>query len=192
MNEATKAWKRRRHDPRYADWIAGRAVDIGCGNDPISSDMYPGIKSIRHYDKILGDKDAEKVPELERAAFDCVHSSHCLEHLKKPFVALLHWCDLLVPGGILIVTVPDEDLYEHGIWPSRFNGDHKTSWTVFKLSSSMPASVNVLDVLSKLAAERSVALLSIARIEEFYDWGSSKDQTLGDAECAIEFALRRL
>lgn len=53
------------------------------------------------------------------------------------------------PGGHLVVTAPDEDLCEHGPWPSRFNGDHKWSFTIHKPQSPLPTRVDVLD-LSRL------------------------------------------
>ena len=50
--------------------------------------------------------------------FDFVFSSHCLEHMQDPVKcpSLRDWWQLVRPGGVLIVIVPDEDLYEQGIF----------------------------------------------------------------------------
>ena len=42
---------------------------------------------------------------------------------------------MLEPGGHLIVTVPDEDLYEQGHFPSDYNRDHKWTFTIHKPKS---------------------------------------------------------
>ncbi|MBV5346213.1 MAG: methyltransferase domain-containing protein, partial [Rhodoferax sp.] len=75
---------------------------------------------------------------------DFVHSSHCLEHMRDVREALKNWIRIVKPGGFLILTVPDEDLYEQGQWPSRFNTDHKWSFTIHKERSTMPSSINVI------------------------------------------------
>jgi hypothetical protein len=48
------------------------------------------------------------------------------------------------------VIVPDEDLYEQGVWPSRFNPDHKWTFTIAKHTSWSPVSVNLLDLARAL------------------------------------------
>jgi hypothetical protein len=48
------------------------------------------------------------------------------------------------------VIVPDEDLYEQGIWPSRFNSDHKWTFTIAKHASWSPVSINLLDLAKSL------------------------------------------
>src|SRR5260221_7032838 len=40
-------------------------------------------------------------------------------------------------------------LYEQGVFPSRFNGDHKSTFTISKASSWSPVSVNVLDLVTE-------------------------------------------
>jgi hypothetical protein len=62
-----------------------------------------------------------------------------------------NWIRVVRPGGHLVVSVQDEDLYEQGVWPSRFNDDHKVSFTLCKHHSWSPVSVNVFDLLSRHA-----------------------------------------
>lgn len=113
--ETTKAQARRDREGFFS-LIRGRGVDIGAGNDPL-----PGAET---WDK--GQGDAVFVPGLERGGYDYVYSSHCLEHLCHPEIALKNWWGLLKPGGLLALAVPHRDLYEKKeLLPSRFNGDHK-------------------------------------------------------------------
>ena len=119
----------------------GHGIDIGCGNSPI----HP---SCRKFD--LEDGDANEIGEYVHEQFDYVFSSHCLEHMKDPFHALHEWWKLVRPGGVMIVIVPDEDLYEQGVFPSQFNSDHKWTFTISKRKSWSPRSVNVLDLVKSL------------------------------------------
>src|SRR5262249_49277314 len=64
----------------------------------------------------------------------------------------------LRPGSYLLLVVPDEDLYEQGCWPSRFNPEHRWTFTVHKSRSWSPVSVNVADLVATLPGHRVVGL----------------------------------
>lgn len=81
------------------------------------------------------DGDAQFLASVSDGEFDFVHSSHCLEHLVDPRKGLRNRLRVGRPGGYLVVTVPDEDLYEQGIFPSTFNQDHKWTFTIWKARS---------------------------------------------------------
>ncbi len=119
MKEAQKTSLLR--GPEFASkYLSGRVIDIGAGSDLVCAWAEP-------FDLEHG--DANVISRCRpQAAYDAVHSSHCLEHMRAPPAALLEWWSLLKPGGYLVVVVPEEDLYEQGIWPSRFNRDHKTTF----------------------------------------------------------------
>ncbi|MBK8741304.1 MAG: class I SAM-dependent methyltransferase [Betaproteobacteria bacterium] len=103
-----------------AQYLDGRVIDIGAGRDLVSANA-------ERFD--IDDGDANFISRFRPAgAYDAVHSSHCLEHMHDPPAALAEWWSLLKPGGYLILVVPDEDLYEQGIWPSIFNRDHKATF----------------------------------------------------------------
>jgi len=51
-------------------------------------------------------------------SFDFLHSSHCLEHVREPATALRNWIRVVRKFGHIVVMVPDEDMYEQGVWPS--------------------------------------------------------------------------
>jgi predicted SAM-dependent methyltransferase len=51
--------------------------------------------------------DAMGLPFAERS-LDFVIASHVLEHLPFPLAALRHWYDVLRPGGVLLLKIPDK------------------------------------------------------------------------------------
>jgi SAM-dependent methyltransferase len=113
MLEASKSLLRRMHDPRFfTRYFVGHGIDIGCGADNIEKFQYlfPMMRSCRGWD--LADGDTQLLTSVPDCSFDFVHSSHCLEHLHDPCVALENWLRVLKPGGYLIVMIPDEDMYE--------------------------------------------------------------------------------
>lgn len=147
MNETTKS------KPYWGDIekaaTTGRGIDIGCGPDPVTPDARP-------FDKQHG--DANVASQFIQEQFDFVYSSHCLEHMRDPRKAILDWWKLVKPGGYLFVLVPDEDLYEQGVFPSRFNDDHKATFTLSKARSWSPKSINVLELGQSLPGGQIVSL----------------------------------
>lgn len=55
-----------------------------------------------------------------------------MEHLYNPADFINRCLKLLKPGGWIVMTVPDLDLYERCQWPSRFNPDHRTTWSLWR------------------------------------------------------------
>ena len=153
-------------------------------------DLFPDLTSVRAWD--IEDGDAVFMKGVADDSFDCVHSSHCLEHLSNPVEALKNWIRICKVGGHLVISVPDEDLYEQGYWPSKFNPEHQWSFTIAKPSSWSPVSVNVLDLVKVFSG--SVQVLKIELLDHDFDYGAETkwDQTLGAAECGIEFVLRKI
>jgi len=145
--------------------------------------------SVRTWD--WEDGDAQLMAGVEDCSVDFVHSSHCLEHLVDPAVGLKNWIRVLKPGGHLIVTVPDEDLYEQGIFPSTFNRDHKWTFTIFKSHSWSDRSLNVLDLIRDLGDD--VQPMRVCLLDSTYRYDLPRfDQTLTPVgECGIEFVIRK-
>ena len=123
---SSKTWRIMTEEER--SWFSGSVLDIGCGPDKI-------VPHARGFD--LRDGDANKIDECIADRFDMVFSSHCLEHMHHPADAIQRWWRLVAEGGRMIVIVPDEDLYEQGVYPSRFNGDHKATFTLSKRRSGV-------------------------------------------------------
>ena len=192
MNETSKALIRRLHDVRFANtYFVGSGVDIGAGPDPLGNyyQQFPLITNMKHWD--VQDGDAQLMSSVANDTFDFVHSSHCLEHLYDPFEAFDNWIRICKPGGHIITTIPDEDLYEQGVWPSTFNADHKTSWTILKHESFSGSSINLLEFLYQF--KEHIEILKIELVNASFIYNTKRyDQTYtGISECAIEFIVRK-
>jgi SAM-dependent methyltransferase len=193
MNETSKAIIRRMHDVRFVNrYFVGKGIDIGCGPDPLSkySQQFPLMTDLKAWD--LPDGDAQKMSSVADNTYDFVHSSHCLEHLYDPYDAFDNWIRICKPGGHVITTIPDEDLYEQGVWPSTHNPDHKTSWTILKDTSWSPASINLMEFLYQYKDQIEVIKIESVNATFIYDV-ERFDQTYHHiSECAIEFIVRKL
>ncbi len=158
MDEALKT-KIRRGDDFYARYLSGKIIDIGSGKDPVS----PHAECFD-----MEDGDANYILNFRSPeSYDTVHSSHCLEHMHNPKFALSQWWGLVKKGGYLVLVVPDEDLYEQGIWPSFFNHDHKNTFTLNKGKSWSPVSHNLFTLVSNLPNSE---ILVCELHDNFYDY----------------------
>jgi SAM-dependent methyltransferase len=192
MRECSKAVVRRLGEPNFLRrYFVGDGVDIGGRPDPLSmqKSFFPQIRDVRIWD--LEDGDAQFMEGVADDTYDFVHSSHCLEHLYDPSVGLANWLRIVRPGGYVVVTVPDEDMYEQGVFPSTFNSDHKWTFTVFKKRSWCPKSINVLDLLAGLGESADVEKIQV--LNSTFRYGMPRyDQTMApNSECAIEFVVRK-
>lgn len=188
MREQSKASQRRKLDPRFKErWFVGRGIDVGCGPDPMNKEDWPGVTEIVPYDIERGDGDASLLHGIPDASFDFLHASHCFEHMVDLDVSFNNWLRIVKQGGFLIVTVPDEVLYEYGQWPSRFNADHKHSFGL-RFEPVIPSTTNLMMFLWKRQVDvELVQLLTYGWRREL----AGKDQTLGAAESAVEFVVRK-
>lgn len=191
--ETSVSMQRRVLDSRFARrYFVGNGIDVGGGYDPLALfiEFFPLIKNVINYDAPQG--DAQKLANVDDASFDFLFSSHCLEHMRDAEEALANWIRVVRPGGHLVVCVPDEDLYEQGVWPSTFNPDHKMTFTLCKKTSWSPASVNVFNLLAKFC--HLVKPLNVSTIDHAYRYNLPRfDQTTTPlSECAIEFILKKL
>lgn len=126
MAETKKAFDRREREGFFRKYCMGKGLDIGAGNDPLAT-RYGIVDS---FDKENG--DACYLNGIADESYDFVYSSHCLEHLDEPHIALRNWFRVLKTGGYLIVCVPHRDLYEKKkLLPSIWNGEHKSFWLPF-------------------------------------------------------------
>lgn len=192
MKECSKSIQRRLADSNFLrKYFVNDGLDIGGKPDPLLlyKELFPLIKSIKTWD--WEDGDAQFLNGVEEGSLDFVHSSHCLEHLVDPVEGLRNWFRVVREGGYLIITVPDEDLYEQGIFPSTFNRDHKWTFTIFKTKSWSNRSINLLDIVRELGSAAEV--VRIEQLSANYRFDLPRfDQTLTPvAECGIELIIRK-
>jgi len=172
-------------------YFRGDGIDVGGGHDSVAQyGELLGFDSCKNWDR--PDGDAQLLATVADGAYDFLHSSHCLEHMVDPRVALVHWVRVVRSGGYIVITVPDEELYEHLHWPSRYNSDHKWSFTLYRGQPRLPKSVNVLDLMTLVWQQ--VEIIKLERIEAGYrhDLGDADQTATAAAECAIEIVLRKL
>lgn len=190
--EQSKAAKRRFNDGNFhSKYFRGAGIDVGAGNDGLDSmrHVFPSIDSARNWD--INDGDAQFLATVDDNSYDFLHSSHCLEHMVDWKIALENWIRVVVPRGYLVITIPEEHMYEKHVWPSRFNPDHKWSFTL-EPDSCMPKSVHVLDLAK--AVNHSATVEKIELVNQFYyeTLPTHIDQTLMvNIECCIEIILRK-
>lgn len=123
MQETSNSLQLRRARGDFEKYLHGDGIDIGAGDDP----LVVHVGTVRAWD--LHDGDAQLMSGVPDESFDFVYSSHCLEHMRSVEEALRNWLRILKPGGYLYTVVPDYILYEKMVWPSRFNTDHKQSFS---------------------------------------------------------------
>lgn len=192
MKECSKSIQRRLADPNFLRrYFVGDGLDIGGKPDPLSlyRELFPLMNSVRTWD--WEDGDAQFLEDIPDGSFDFVHSSHCLEHLVDPAEGLRNWLRVVREGGYLVITVPDEDLYEQGVFPSTFNRDHKWTFTIFKVKSWSDRSLNLLDMVRELGS--AAEPVRIEQLSANYRYDIPRfDQTLTPvAECGIELVIRK-
>jgi SAM-dependent methyltransferase len=192
MKECSKSISRRLADSNFINrYFVGNGLDIGGKPDPLA--LYRGLfcqmGSVLTWDWENG--DAQYLETVKDGEYDFVHSSHCLEHLVDPAQGLANWLRVVKPGGYLVITVPDEDLYEQGAFPSTFNRDHKWTFTILKARSWSDRSLNLLELVKQLG--ESAELVRLEQLSSTYRFDLPRyDQTLTPVgECGIELIIRK-
>ena len=140
-------------------YFTGSVIDIGGGNDPV-------VKHAEVFDLTHGDAQ-DILNYKEKESYDCVNSSHCLEHMKDVPAALSQWWGLVKPGGYMVTVVPHEDLYEQGFWPSIFNSDHKATFRLNNENTWSPVSYDVYSLVENLP---NAVFISAEVQDQYYDY----------------------
>lgn len=193
MQECSKAVSRRLTDSRFLRrYFVGNGLDIGAGDDCLSQykEFFPLVSQVFGWDKQNG--DAQLLESISDEIFDFTHASHCLEHMNDPEIALQNWIRVTKHGGYIVCMVPDEDLYEQKIFPSRWNPEHQWTFTMTKEKSWSPRSISLLSFLSKF--NKTIRVMKVELLDSTYFYHCHDvDQTLNHVtESAIEFVLLKL
>lgn len=198
-SEMLKSAKRRAQDWTFRHvYFKGFGIDIGCGGLPFPCDAalarhFPNVTDVIPWD--IQDGDAQNMASVSSGIYDFVVSSHCLEHMVSPGIALHNWLRILKPGGYAIITIPDWVMYEHELWPSRFNMDHKWAFTLDPVPDVLPPYRHIVHLPSWLQSGFSgIGIERLCAIRDKFDTTAPAhfDQCLTPAECAIEMILKKL
>jgi SAM-dependent methyltransferase len=187
--ETSKAMRRRMIENSlgvfpWLEILKGEGLDVGAGDDPLQ------IGGCQHFDK--DDGDAEKLDELiAHASLDYLHASQCLEHMLDPADALARWFRCVRKGGHLVISVPDFDLFEKRLWPSKWNPDHEAGFSLWRKSyPNCPLFYHVPTMLSGY----NVKLLRLVATNFNYNLSDEVDQTWHESdgvEAFIEFVIQK-
>lgn len=190
MKETAKNYEKRIENGDFKNYLRGRGIDIGGGVDCLV--LPPDVKgTVDLWD--IKNGDAQYVHQIADNIYDFVYSSHCLEHMRDLDRAFTNWLRICKPGGYLYLCVPHEKYYEKNQWPSKYNCDHKFSFTVSE-KTNLPANVVLKEFLSKY--EKWIEVIEIREnlMNYHFDWDKNIDQTLRyeDKICAqIDIIVRK-
>lgn len=195
MREASKAMNRRSKETDFP-WnkiFVGNCLDVGCGDDIINKDQWPGLKTVKGFD--TEDGDANSIDAyFEPNKFDVIHGSQVIEHLHDP-KDFLHRClKILKKKGHIVMTMPDMNLYEGMAWPSNYNLDHKHTFSLLYKRSAAPSHIYLPDFLDSFKDVTDILLSRLVDTNYCYKTWVRRDQTFNfdeGVECWNEFVLRK-
>lgn len=193
MNETSKAMRRRRCEEaasgfKWSRILTGKGVDVGAGNDPV---QLPGCQPFD-----MADGDANHLSRyIPAGTLDYIHASQALEHMLDPRAAILDWALCVRPGGHLVVSIPDWDLYEKCQWPSRFNPDHKSAWSTWRKRGPSGVPLVYVPDFCRDLKPHGLTCIKVELCCDRYDWDAPADvdQTLSPdgPEAFIELVFRK-
>lgn len=190
MWEQSKSVKRRFNDGHFHNkYFVGHGIDIGAGPDCLDryKHVFRQMTQVDAWDWEHG--DAQYMATVPDNMYDFVVASHCFEHMVNPYIALENWIRIVKPGGYIIITIPEEFLYERGIWPSVNNTDHKFSYSIHKSKLNMPQPISVMELLLQF---NNISVRKIELVDDVFNPDDPTDQTAFIiCESAIEFILQK-
>lgn len=176
--ETSKARSRRVREGFFKKYLTGKGLDIGFGGDLV-------VPNARGWDFEHG--DAQYLVSLDDEQFDFVYSSHTLEHMPNPALALKNWYRVLRKGGFLILYIPHRELYEKKkTLPSRFNPAHTCFFLIDK--DELPDTIGIILLIKN----------NLSGFEIIYAKECSEGHTItdplkhSDGEYSIEVVLMKL
>lgn len=176
--ETSKARLRRIRESFFENYLYGNGLDIGFGGDLV-------VANARGWDFEHG--DAQYLNGLEDEQFDFVYSSHTLEHMPNPGIALRNWYRVLKKGGYLIIYIPHRDLYEKkNTLPSRFNPTHTCFFLIDR--DELPDTVGIIPLI-----KRNLTRYELIYAKECNEGHTITDPFLhSDGEYSIEVVLKKV
>jgi len=177
LAETSKAKNRRLKENFFDLYCKGKGLDVGFGGDLITNEA-------EGFDFEHG--DAQYLRGKKDNTYDFVYSSHTIEHLPDPSIAIKNWFRVVKPGGYLIIYLPHRDLYEKKkTLPSRFNPNHFNFFLLDK--DEEPNTSGIVPLI-----ERSVKNFELIYAKECSEGHTITDPMIhSDGEYSIEVVIRK-
>lgn len=176
--ETFKAKNRRTRERFFKIYCKGIGLDIGYGGDLIHSNA-------NGWD--LENGDAQLLRSIQDNTYNFVYSSHTLEHLERPDIAITNWWRVLKKNGYLILYIPHRDLFEkRKRLPSRFNTDHKYFFLLKK--DEFPDTIGIIPFIKRNLTNYKIIYARICSND--YKYISLLKKSEG--EYSIEIVLKKL
>jgi len=101
---------------------AGPVLDVGAGDGTLLDALRRrGREAIGlELESTRADVRAADIEEIEESGFAAVVFWHSLEHLARPAAALVRAAELLAPGGVLVVAVPNSTSVQARVFGDRW------------------------------------------------------------------------
>jgi SAM-dependent methyltransferase len=116
--------------------VLKNGIDIGYGGRGSTP-----ILDFLGYDKDTRGFAPSHMP-FKNESFECVFSSHCLEHIDDYKLSISEWFRILKTRGHLVLILPHKFLYEKKeCIPSVYNKDHKRFYTPASLMREVEESL---------------------------------------------------
>lgn len=163
MKETKKAHHSRLRNGDY-EYLRGKILDIGCGDDKLEC----GDSEVIGWDK--QDGDAQYLESIPDETYDCVYSSHCLEHMVDVPVAIKNWARVTKKSGYVYIVVPDWTAYEHRCWPSIGNDDHKASFSIIDVQNKPSHAFYTLKDFIKIGNDLGLKIIDARLVLDNYDF----------------------
>jgi len=175
--ETEKAKGRRLREGFFEKYCQGKGLDVGFGGDLLS-------ENCRGWDYEHG--DARYLYDIKDSTFDFVYSSHLLEEIDNPDIALKTWYRVLKPRGYLILYLPDRELFEkRKTLPSRWNICHKRFFLLDR--DDPPDTIGIIPLI-----QRTLSDFKIIYAKECKEGHTIADPEIrSDGEYSIEVVLKK-
>lgn len=194
MKENTKASNRRQYQKLFTDRVfVGEGLEACSLTDITNTISFPKITSLDRIEWATDLLRIKKSNGSNKLQYNFLNFPVSLHIMDDPIDFIKRSADYLVSGGYLILTVPDEDLYEAGQFPSIRNGQCKRTFSIYKEKSWSPVHLNLLSELQNLP---EYEVIKLELIDTNFDYNNIKSDQTFDAnagvECFIEIVLKKV
>lgn len=171
--------------------LKGRIIDVGCGPDPL---VLPAPSIVEGWDLPQG--DAQYLEGVKDGYYDGLASFHCLEHMVDVATSLKNWSRVVKEGGALVVVVPDFVLYERCQFPSKYNPDHKATFSLWDFAFDYRWPHYTYKDMVRIGRDCDITLTDARLTADGYDltqiYNKGLDQTMHGALAQITFIYQKI